>query len=187
MTKLLDLPIGETFDYNGTKLKVVEETRETLHCSGCYFNYSHEGCSSYLCSSGMREDGKKVIFKAVPLESELKDTVGNYKDRAEGLKMMVVNVEYPGKKYVFSAGSLRIEWEIPPEGTLEKSLWTLEASWPNVRESIELERVADVETLRKEIIALIKTFVAKELEKKMSELAKGTKKKRKNRKRNNER
>lgn len=80
MTKLLDLPIGETFDYKGTKLKVVEETSENFHCSGCYFNLSHEGCSFYLCSSGMREDGKEVIFKAVPLESELKDRVVKWQE-----------------------------------------------------------------------------------------------------------
>ena len=82
MTKLIDLPIGETFDYKGTKLEVIEDTRETLHCSGCYFNFSHEGCSEYLCSSGMREDGKEVIFKAVPLESELKNIVGKLQEGA---------------------------------------------------------------------------------------------------------
>lgn len=75
MTKLLDLPIGETFDYNGTKLKIVEETSECFHCSGCYFNLSHEGCSDYLCTSGIRNDGKEVVFKAVPLKNELKDKV----------------------------------------------------------------------------------------------------------------
>ena len=80
MTKLIDLPIGETFDYNGTKLKVVEETSESFHCSGCYFNLSHEGCSSYLCSSGMREDGKEVIFKSVPLKIELKDRVVKWQE-----------------------------------------------------------------------------------------------------------
>ena len=63
----MERKIGEEFEYNGVRLKVVEE----FYCNHCYFRDKHENeaCSrsehilvSGPCSKRKREDGKSVQF-----------------------------------------------------------------------------------------------------------------------------
>ena len=63
----MERKIGETFDYNGKMLEVVEG----IGCEGCYFQYVGSLCSypdvkntTGLCSLA-RNDGKNVIFKEI--------------------------------------------------------------------------------------------------------------------------
>ena len=63
----MERKIGETFDYKGKRLEVVEG----IGCAGCYFPYVGSLCSYPdvkniigLCSEA-RKDGKNVIFKEV--------------------------------------------------------------------------------------------------------------------------
>jgi hypothetical protein len=65
-------PIGEIFEFNGVKLKVVGVTH--CFCDGCYYQgndcdnlfanpYSKKTCGE--CASKRRPDGKNVIFKEI--------------------------------------------------------------------------------------------------------------------------
>ena len=65
----MERQIGEIFDYNGTKLEVVEN--EDNHCEGCYF-YRWIICRfdgiidiTGNCAPTYRNDKMNVIFKEV--------------------------------------------------------------------------------------------------------------------------
>ena len=69
MEDFITRPIGEKFDYEGTKLEVEEEKEIT--CKGCYFIDSKvcltgeaQDIAGY-CFSSVRDDKKDVIFKEV--------------------------------------------------------------------------------------------------------------------------
>lgn len=55
-------PIGEPFSFDGTTLIASENTKEG--CSTCYCNGEDrkELCQKLQCTSGIRADGKSVIF-----------------------------------------------------------------------------------------------------------------------------
>lgn len=63
-----NLEVGETFYFDGHKLKVVEETN-SCNCQGCFiFNVEDIPCCDYLVRENLlpecvtRQDGKDVIF-----------------------------------------------------------------------------------------------------------------------------
>lgn len=59
----LERKIGEKFEFEDTKLQVVEKT---VGCKGCYFN--KEDCKRVIEEIGycaLRKDGKRVIFQEV--------------------------------------------------------------------------------------------------------------------------
>ena len=66
----MERSIGEVFDYNGIKLKVVED--ESV-CFGCYFSFwnicngGELRCRSLVgnCAASARRDRTSVIFKEV--------------------------------------------------------------------------------------------------------------------------
>lgn len=69
----MERKVGETFEYKGKTLKVVETP---FSCCGCYFliDYYLEGknlseqeknCAIYPCLPSNRTDGKEVIFQLV--------------------------------------------------------------------------------------------------------------------------
>ena len=52
-------PVGELFDYKGTKLRAVEETE-----NGCDVCYSQiESCKYFACMSSERPDNTDVHFE----------------------------------------------------------------------------------------------------------------------------
>lgn len=68
----MERKIGETFEFEGKKLKVVET--ETSKCKGCFF-FGNLDCSLIMdircfCSRGSRTDKKNVIFIEVKDEQE---------------------------------------------------------------------------------------------------------------------
>lgn len=72
--ELVERKIGETFEYNGKKLKVVE-TEKNL-CFDCYF-YDGVNCQKTFlkcgkCGKEARSDNKPIIFVEVKEESEEK-------------------------------------------------------------------------------------------------------------------
>ena len=65
MNRYKTIPVGEIFEYNEIKIKVVE----CEDCEGCFFNgkdlcYSNRERSGQ-CVPLLREDNKSVIFKRV--------------------------------------------------------------------------------------------------------------------------
>ena len=62
----MERQIGEIFEYNGTKLEVVED----YTCDKCFFN-NNNNCFRFkydfnvFCSGPYRNDGKYVSFKKV--------------------------------------------------------------------------------------------------------------------------
>lgn len=68
----MERKIGKTFNYQGTTLKVVEQSNETEHvCDGCYFKsnfmvlcYKNNEITGECCDI-RRIDKKDVIFKEV--------------------------------------------------------------------------------------------------------------------------
>lgn len=75
----MERKIGEVFEYNGVRLKVVEE----YYCDHCYFRDKHEneGCYrsehtlvSGQCSEQRREDGKSVQFIEIKNEKMKEET-----------------------------------------------------------------------------------------------------------------
>lgn len=61
--ELIERKIGETFDYNGRKLKVIES--KSNGCDGCFFDEQHIPCSKNTlgyCGSEFRTDKKEIIF-----------------------------------------------------------------------------------------------------------------------------
>lgn len=68
---MIDLDIGTEFRFSGKRLRV-EEARDLpvgLECQSCYFlDKSYSCCTNQKnlsCSSGIRHDGKSVIFKVM--------------------------------------------------------------------------------------------------------------------------
>ena len=61
-----DIPIGETFDYKGTTLKVVRNN-DTFSCNDCFFSLKKGtlSCFRFACYSDSRKDEQDVIFKDV--------------------------------------------------------------------------------------------------------------------------
>ena len=67
----MERKVGEVFEYNGIKLKVVEcENVEEFFCGDCFFQSEtgdccvNEKCLGY-CSYEYRKDNKDIIFKRV--------------------------------------------------------------------------------------------------------------------------
>ena len=69
----MDRKIGNTFNYDGVKFKVVEDIN-TLPCKGCYlYDDFYNACLEDetaldelgFCSDYSRKDGKNVLFKKV--------------------------------------------------------------------------------------------------------------------------
>ena len=92
----MERKIGETFEYEGKKLKVVE-TEKNL-CFDCYF-YNGLNCQKTFrecgkCEKGARSDYKPIIFEEVKEESEEKP------QKTEEIKERKVGevFEYKGKK-----------------------------------------------------------------------------------------
>ena len=52
----VELKIGETFEYEGIKLKVSET--EDYSCRGCYFLYLGDKCYDQICMRSERKDRK---------------------------------------------------------------------------------------------------------------------------------
>lgn len=59
----VELKIGEVFEYEGIKLKVVET--EDYSCRGCYFLDLGDKCWQQHCMRFDRKDKKNVIFQTV--------------------------------------------------------------------------------------------------------------------------
>ena len=66
----MERKIGETFDFGGVTLEVVEQ--KTSGCEGCLFNNLKIDCEFNMmlkdvgtCNPCFRADGKSVIFKKV--------------------------------------------------------------------------------------------------------------------------
>ncbi len=59
----MERKIGEIFDYNDQKLKVVE-TKDNS-CRGCYFLGLRYRCYQQLCMPYLRKDRKNVIFQSI--------------------------------------------------------------------------------------------------------------------------
>lgn len=58
-------PIGEIFEYRGSKIQVVEN----VTCEGCLF-HCYKDCNFFrsnagYCGESLREDNKSVIFKRI--------------------------------------------------------------------------------------------------------------------------
>lgn len=62
-----DIPVGETFDYKGTALKVVCDKRREYGCDNCFFNPGTVDCNCdrLACLGDDRTDGKNVHFEEV--------------------------------------------------------------------------------------------------------------------------
>ena len=59
-----DIPIGETFAYNGVALKVVLDNGN--NCNACYFMPDNDYiCGRFGCASSERKDEESVIFEKV--------------------------------------------------------------------------------------------------------------------------
>ena len=61
---VMERKIGEEFEYNGVRLKVVEH--KYGGCANCYFCYDCTGGLRYKvpeCSKNMRHDNTTVLFK----------------------------------------------------------------------------------------------------------------------------
>ena len=76
---IMERKIGEEFEYNGVRLKVVEED----FCENCYFRDKHENEScarskhisvSGICSKVKREDSKSVQFIEIKNEKMKEET-----------------------------------------------------------------------------------------------------------------
>lgn len=63
MNNRVEYKLGEVFEYDGKKLKVVET--ESYSCRGCYFLNLRDECYPHLCLLSERKDRKDVIFKPV--------------------------------------------------------------------------------------------------------------------------
>lgn len=59
----MERKVGEIFEYNDKKLKVVET--EYFSCHDCYFLTLRCECSQQLCLRFLRKDRKNVVFKSV--------------------------------------------------------------------------------------------------------------------------
>lgn len=66
----MERKVGEEFEHDGVKLKVVKEKK--MPCAGCYFNDKAISCGERrvrkdigYCNASSRSDGKYVIFKKV--------------------------------------------------------------------------------------------------------------------------
>lgn len=72
--ELVERKIGDTFEFKGKKLKVVET--EITKCDGCYFLDNHACLKNYKvageCLSRRRTDYKPIIFVEIKEESEEK-------------------------------------------------------------------------------------------------------------------
>ena len=71
--KIIYNPVGSVFKENGNMLKVVE-VKDWSTCVGCYYSTREKGkrlytksCYEHMhaCTSGVRKDGKQVIFQIV--------------------------------------------------------------------------------------------------------------------------
>ena len=66
----MERKIGETFEYDGVRLKVVEG-RNQLSCAGCYIYDAGYDCDVTalealgFCAGHDREDGKNVLFRQI--------------------------------------------------------------------------------------------------------------------------
>lgn len=61
--KTMERKIGEIFEYEGIKLKVVET--ENFSCHGCCFLELGYKCYDQMCMRFLRKDRKNVVFKSV--------------------------------------------------------------------------------------------------------------------------
>ena len=59
----MERKIGEIFEYNDKKLKVVEP--EGFSCHGCYFLDLRYECCHQLCMPFLRKDRKNVVFQSI--------------------------------------------------------------------------------------------------------------------------
>lgn len=61
-----DIPVGETFNYKGMTLKVVQDNGSYC-CNDCFFAPKKEkySCSDFACLAGTRLDCKSIIFEEV--------------------------------------------------------------------------------------------------------------------------
>ena len=59
----MERKIGEIFEYDDKKLKVVET--ENFSCHGCYFLDSRYKCHQQLCMPYLRKDRKNVVFQSI--------------------------------------------------------------------------------------------------------------------------
>ena len=64
--KLIELKIGERFDYNGVTLEVVKQADGS--CNGCYLwmkSFCHNTSNDIVCCPSTRRDSNFVIFKEI--------------------------------------------------------------------------------------------------------------------------
>ena len=54
--------IGEIFEVNGVKLRVVKDSFGITSCIGCYFLDNDERCGLLKCCASERKDRKQVKF-----------------------------------------------------------------------------------------------------------------------------
>ena len=59
----MERQVGEIFEYNDKKLKVIET--DDSSCPGCYFLDLRYKCPQQLCMRFIRKDKKNVIFQSV--------------------------------------------------------------------------------------------------------------------------
>ena len=73
--------IGDVFDYEGTKLKVVPlpNSYEDLDCTGCLFKGFGSACNAANCSKHSRADGRSVIYQETTKKTDMKSTKAELK------------------------------------------------------------------------------------------------------------
>ena len=77
----MERKIGETFDYNGVRLKVVNA--EDNYCTGCYFS-KKSSCGYSIrdmigpCGKHKRSDSENIIFKRIKTRKTIRETNAEY-------------------------------------------------------------------------------------------------------------
>ena len=74
--------IGDVFDYDGTKLKVVSapiHLGSFASCTGCNFEGVLRRCDKKNCHSGERADGRCVIYCEIKKNTDMENTKAEMK------------------------------------------------------------------------------------------------------------
>lgn len=64
MNNNVERKVGEIFEDNDQKLKVVE-TEDLSSCQGCYFLHLINKCYQNPCLLHLRKDRKNVVFQSI--------------------------------------------------------------------------------------------------------------------------
>ena len=95
----MERKVGEIFEYNGVKLKVVRED-VPFRCEDCYFQDLDASCEKISCLWRERRDNENVIFKEIKKKNmtteEYKKKINELKEAKYALNAQVdqVNAEF---------------------------------------------------------------------------------------------